>query len=57
MSAYEAKKLAQLAQGQAIAAVNEIQRKPGVKSAQDHYDENLALAIANLSQAFVELAK
>lgn len=57
MSVYQAKQLAQLAQNQAIEAVNTIQRKPGVKSDDDKYRENLALAVANLSQGFVEFLK
>lgn len=57
MSVYQAKQLASLAQSQAIVAVNVIQRKGRPTTDEAKYDESLALAVANLSQAFVEFLK
>lgn len=56
MSKRDAVSSATLASNQAIEAVNVIQRR-GVTSEDDHYRENLALAVANLALAVKQLAE
>jgi hypothetical protein len=57
MSVYQAKQLAQLAQNQAVAAANVIQKKGMPTTDAAKYDELLALSVANLSHAFMEFLK
>jgi hypothetical protein len=54
MSLQDAIRSASIAAGQATEAVNVIQRR-GVRNDDDRYQENLALAVANLSIAVRQL--
>ena len=56
MGVYKAKQLALQAQGQAIDAVN-VAQHGGVRSDEDKFNESLALAVANLSESFLEFLK
>lgn len=56
MTIRDAERSANIAQGQAIEAVNVVQRK-GITTDEDRYKENLALAVANLSIAVSQIAK
>ncbi|MFD4111605.1 hypothetical protein ACFWWU_36440 [Streptomyces sp. NPDC058650] len=56
MSIQDAARSASIAANQAIDAVNVIQRG-GVVTPDDHYRENLALAVSNLAIAVKQLAE
>lgn len=56
MTFSDASSSAQLAASQATEAVNIIQRLPRLKTDAEKYDENLALAVANLAIAVRQLA-
>jgi hypothetical protein len=56
MSLQDAARSASIAANQATEAVNIIQRR-GVRTDEDRYQENLALAVANLSIAVRQLVE
>lgn len=56
MSIKDAVNSASIAQGQAVAAVNVVQAR-GIRTDEDRYQENMALAVANLSIAVKQLAE
>jgi hypothetical protein len=57
MTFSDASNSAQIAANQAIEAVNIIQNLPRLKTDSEKYDENLALAVANLAIAVRQLAE